>query len=254
MYCRCRLGVQSIKRYTVNTVVSIINSPFFFSFLSFFTFFFSCLLQEPSGNVFLHVKSSKIFHAAVLSMECRFGRTLRAPWSCRLIWPRHRIMMISPNEGLPCCHSHSTSVFTQAGKKMPPSVIHEWIQDVGAILKVELRTICLLDKFNFHIVGLFCCCWVLFLHRTLPIILHVGKCILARICQCPRTEYEFSFSGCYWRTRTGGCFWFGFPDQFSLMGLFVCFKSPFYSEPVQSSNICLLSTNIQMYNIKNILH
>lgn len=114
-------------------------------------------------------------------MECRFGRTLRAPWSCRLIWPRHRIMMISPNEGLPCCHSHSTSMFTQAGKKMPPSVIHEWIQDVGAILKVELRTICLLDKFNFHIVGLFCCCWVLFLHRTLPIILHVGKCILARM-------------------------------------------------------------------------
>lgn len=43
MYCRCQLGVQSIKRYTVNTVVSIINSAFFF----FYVFFF----MSASGTV-----------------------------------------------------------------------------------------------------------------------------------------------------------------------------------------------------------
>lgn len=122
-----------------------------------------------------------------------------------------------------------------------------------AILKVELRTICLLDKLNFQIVGLF-----LLLLSFEPLDPCQLFCILANaflhVCQCPPTEYEFSFSGCYWRTRTGGCFLFGFPDLFSLMGLFVCFKSPFHSEPVQSLNMCSLSTNIQKSNIKNTLH
>lgn len=107
MYCQL-LGVQSIKRYTVNTVVSIINSPFF----SFFSHFPFHVCFRSRQEMFFYT-----WNPFVLSPESRFGRTLWAPWSCRLIWPRHGIMMISPNEGLPCCHG--TSVFTQArgGKK-----------------------------------------------------------------------------------------------------------------------------------------
>lgn len=93
--------------------------------------------------------------------------------------------------------------------QMPPEVIPKRIQDFGSLLKVELRTICLLNNF---ILGLFTLLpvslvWQLFCNLATHVL---------HILQCPPTEYEWSFSGCYQMNL------FAFAVQFCLMGLFVC--------------------------------
>lgn len=103
-----RLGVQSVRRHIVNTVASMVNS-----LISVWDVFLTSASGTFQEMFFYTWNPWKNFHTAVLSVECCFVRTLWAPWSGRLVWPRHRIMMIRANEGLLCCHS--TSAFTQRG-------------------------------------------------------------------------------------------------------------------------------------------
>lgn len=87
----------------------IINSPS--SILHFSSCFFCVSALAALVTCFSTRENLTNFHNTVLPLECCFGPTLWAPRSCRLIWSRLRIAMISPNEGL--CFCHRSSKFTQ---------------------------------------------------------------------------------------------------------------------------------------------